>query len=544
MKITKVDHRGAERIKLTFPFDTLIINKVKQISDAKWSVTMNAWHIPYTKEAYGQLLGLFPDVEYSRKAEPDIKIETSASTETAVASLIEVVEEDRNEVSIDVVGRNIFLKMPKNDVDIHFIKSLKYSKWDKSRFCWVIPNYTSNLRVMQEYFGDRLIRITDHQSQKHIAPSDISTPVDEHDIVITKTTTGTLHIQFHYNTNIIHSIKKLPLARWHESQKYWSLPNTEPIIRQLENLALMHHLTVGVIDKSVSDQQKPRAYSRFDTVFVPCPQRMVTRLIELRYSPKTIKTYCTMFEEFANYYSDRQIDDITHEQILAFMYYLVKDRKVSISYQNQSINAIKFYYERVLGGEKTFYTIERPRSEKTLPTVLSTDEVKRILQQVDNLKHKMLLMIAYSAGLRISELLNIRIEDIDSKRKCIKIIQSKGKKDRYTVLSEKVLPLLREYYTHYKPRVYLFEGDAGSKYSHTSVEAILHRAVAKAGIKKRVTMHTLRHSFATHLLEQGTDIRYIQSLLGHEDARTTQIYTHITTKGFEQIKSPLDSLDI
>ena len=153
-------------------------------------------------------------------------------------------------------------------------------------------------------------------------------------------------------------------------------------------------------------------------------------------------------------------------------------------------------------------------------------------------------MLTCFSGLRIRDVLNLKLTDIDSQRKQIKIEQGKGKKDRFTVLSEKVLPLLREYYTQYKPAYYLFEGPDGKQYSTTSIHNILSDAVKKAGIKKRVTMHTLRHSFATHLLEQGTDLRYIQNLLGHESTKSTQIYTHITTKGFDQIKSPLDNLEI
>jgi site-specific recombinase XerD len=153
-------------------------------------------------------------------------------------------------------------------------------------------------------------------------------------------------------------------------------------------------------------------------------------------------------------------------------------------------------------------------------------------------------MLAYSAGLRISELINVKINDIDSKRMQIRIEQSKGKKDRYTLLSPKLLEILRVYFKEYKPKELLFEGASGGNYSQRSIQAILKASMAKAGIKKHASVHTLRHSFATHLLENGTDLRYIQSLLGHESSKTTEIYTHITTKGFDQIKSPLDKLDI
>jgi integrase/recombinase XerD len=198
-----------------------------------------------------------------------------------------------------------------------------------------------------------------------------------------------------------------------------------------------------------------------------------------------------------------------------------------------------------LGGQRKFYFIDRPNKEKTLPSVLSTQEVIDILKQTENIKHKAILMTIYSAGLRISESINLKFKDIDSDRMQIRVEQGKGKVDRYSLLSEKTLIILREYYKQYRPTVWLFEGvKKGEQYSTRSIQQIFQDAVRNAGITKDVSVHTLRHSFATHLLENGTDLRYIQSLLGHANSKTTEIYTYITTKGFDQIKSPLDMLVI
>ena len=276
----------------------------------------------------------------------------------------------------------------------------------------------------------------------------------------------------------------------------------------------------------------------------PCPEKMILKLKELRYSEKTIKAYKSLFEELINHYPTVEIDKIDEQKIIAFCQYLVIDRKVSASYQNQAINAIKFYYERVLGGQRKFYFLQRPDKEKTLPTVLSSEEITNILKATENLKHKTILTVIYSAGLRISELTNLKIKDIDSERKQIRIEQSKGKKDRYSLLSIKTLDLLRTYFKKYKPKEWLFEGQEGGQYSTRSIQTFFQEICKKAGIKKKVSVHTLRHSFATHLLENGTDLRYIQALLGHESSKTTEVYTHITTKGFDQIKNPLDNLDI
>lgn len=230
--------------------------------------------------------------------------------------------------------------------------------------------------------------------------------------------------------------------------------------------------------------------------------------------------------------------------IIEFLRYLVNERRVSTSYQNQSINAIKFYYERVCGGSRKIYLIDRPREETYLPEVLSEEEVKAILDATENLKHKALLMTIYSAGLRVSEATNLKIKDIDSQRMQIRVEQGKGKKDRYTLLGKKTLEILRKYVKEYKPLNFLFEGTKGESYSPRSIQMILKNSVRKVGISKHVSVHTLRHSFATHLLEAGTDLRYIQSLLGHESSKTTEIYTHITKKGFDQIINPLDRLEI
>ncbi len=188
--------------------------------------------------------------------------------------------------------------------------------------------------------------------------------------------------------------------------------------------------------------------------------------------------------------------------------------------------------------------IQRPRKAKKLPVVLSENEVKLLLQQVKNIKHKSILFTIYSAGLRRSEVLHLKLIDIDSERNCIIVKGAKGNKDRNTLLSKKLLLLLREYYKVYKPKEYLFEGATGRRYSITSIRKIYGNALVKSGIKKKAHLHTLRHSFATHLLERGTDIRYIQALLGHSSSKTTEIYTHITTKGFDTIESPLDEMDI
>jgi site-specific recombinase XerD len=230
---------------------------------------------------------------------------------------------------------------------------------------------------------------------------------------------------------------------------------------------------------------------------------------------------------------------ITEIEIKAYLQFLVQ-RKLSDSYINQAINSIKFYYEVVKGMPSRFYQIERPFKEEKLPEVLSKETVLAMINKTANLKHKCIISLLYSAGLRRSELINLKIIDIDSKRMVIKIKQGKGRKDRLTLLGVSMLEKLRAYYKQYKPNIYLFEGPNGSQYSATSIQKIIKRAAKWAKIKKRVTPHMLRHSFATHLLESGTDLRYVQVLLGHTSTRTTEVYTHVAVKNIKQIKNLLD----
>ncbi len=244
------------------------------------------------------------------------------------------------------------------------------------------------------------------------------------------------------------------------------------------------------------------------------------------------------------YHKGRNIDRLKVADINSYILYLVNEKKISVSQQNMRINAIKFYYEQVRGGKRQYYGgITRAKEYKSLPEVLSRDEMKRILSCLENRKHHCMISLIYSAGLRRSELLNLTPQDIVSERMLVRIM-GKGKKCRYSLLSEKVLHELREYFKEYRPQRWLFEGDTpGEQYSASGLVKILKEAADRAGIKHRVHLHMLRHSFATHLLEQGTDLRTIQELLGHNDIKTTSIYLHVTSSHKSSIPNPLDTLD-
>jgi len=236
--------------------------------------------------------------------------------------------------------------------------------------------------------------------------------------------------------------------------------------------------------------------------------------------------------------------EISENDIKNYLLYLAEEKEAATSTLNQAINALKFYYGTML-KKKFVYEVKRPRKDKKLPVVLSQEEVAKILSLVYNIKHKAILMLIYSAGLRVGEVVKLKPEDIDSKRMLIHVKDSKGRKDRYTLLSERALEVLKAYWRQYKPQKWLFDGAKEGRYLTTrTVEKILENACKKAGIRKDASVHTLRHSFATHLLEGGTDLRYIQELLGHKDSKTTEIYTHVSNKSLGKIKSPLDILNL
>jgi integrase/recombinase XerD len=262
-----------------------------------------------------------------------------------------------------------------------------------------------------------------------------------------------------------------------------------------------------------------------------------------RYSPNTIKTYTDALEVFFRFHQTKEPEKLSIEDIIEFNTAYILQKNLSASYQNQVINAIKLFYRNRFNRTMEVDYIQRPKREKRLPNVLSKTEVKAIIEAPVNLKHRAMLSLIYACGLRRSELLNLTLKDVLSDRNLLFIRQSKGKKDRVVPISDKIIDMLREYYKAYKPKTWLFEGQfPNTKYSEMSLAKVLKQSVLKAKIVKNVSLHWLRHSYATHLLESGTDLRYIQELLGHSSSRTTEIYTHVSTRNLQQIRSPFDDL--
>lgn len=333
------------------------------------------------------------------------------------------------------------------------------------------------------------------------------------------------------------AFKRLNTSYYHPDQKLWSIVNTP------ENLACLKKLFGGkLIVASQSEPVRQEPKFQLGDAGLRALDQLQQKLVVKAYSPSTIANYCGGFSKFLRFFEQHDIPSLSKEEIEAFVYHQITKYKISESAQNCLINAIKAYYEQVLGKPREYYDIQRPKRSQSLPNVLSKEEVVSLVRVTDNLKHRAILLTIYSAGLRISEAIQLRVRDIHSDEGYLFIKGSKNKKDRKTILSPILLTELRSYYKCYKPSYWLFEGQEGGQYSTKSIQNIFRAAVNKSGVNPWATVHTLRHSFATHLLQQGTNLRMIQVLLGHSSTKTTEIYSHVLAVSNKNVTSPLDSI--
>lgn len=352
-------------------------------------------------------------------------------------------------------------------------------------------------------------------------------------------------LSFPYDEGLKQIVKTIPGAEWYPARRAWVIPYREKTIDDL----LTAFKGKAWIDYSGFDPEKKQVS---DGIILPILAEPLSREIghladwmrNKRYSESSIKTYSEALSVFFRFLENKSPEEISNEDLELFQKAYIIKKGLSASFQSQVINAVKLFFSTRIKKKITPELITRPKRPKLLPNVLSKEEMQAILDAVGNLKHKTMLSLLYACGLRRSEVLSLKLSDIQRQRNVLVVRQAKGQKDRIVGLPSSVLRKIEVYYRAYKPKEYLFEGQKGGKYSEKSLAEVLHRAVAKAGIRKPVTLHWLRHSYATHLLEGGTDLRYIQELLGHNSSRTTEIYTHVSTKALKEIKSPIEDLEI
>lgn len=406
-----------------------------------------------------------------------------------------------------------------------------------------------------------------------------------------------LLVKFDYDAKLIGIIKKVEGATFSYTHKSFHVPNSKVIINELFRLfnGMAFIDTSAVFDKKVETETGrnggevmplrsfdgptshatglpwaaiPSTKSEPTKIRIPrCDGKKVADLLpafetlddvkradvlkfkywmkQKRYSENTIKTYVDALKIFFRFFHNKSKNKINNKDLQYFNNEYIIANKYSVTYQSQVINAVKLFFNRIEEKELDIEKIDRPRRVYKLPNVLSKQEVAAILKAPKNIKHKSMLSLIYSCALRRSELLNLKPADVDSKRNLLIIRNAKGYKDRVAPLSDKIIEMLRIYYKEYRPKTWLFEGwHAGEKYSEESLAHVLKKALSLTKIKKPVSLHWLRHSCATHMLENGVDLRYIQEILGHKSSKTTEIYTHVTNKSLQKIKSPFDDLDL
>jgi len=335
-------------------------------------------------------------------------------------------------------------------------------------------------------------------------------------------------------------------TRWNREKRCWDIPvygdNEEALKKHFgDRLAEIRAFVVDVpverTTKKIVRVSPPKA----PPYIAPLIEKMRQWMQYRRYSESSIDSYCDSIKTFLAWIYPKTAEHVVPLDMNRFVNDYVIKNGYSYAFQNQVVNASKIFFREVMYCEFDVDKFERPRREHKLPNVLSMDEVRKILEVIKNIKHRTMLSLIYACGLRRSELINLEIKDIDSQRGFLTIRQSKGNKDRMIPISDQIVDMLREYYKLYRPEVWLFEGSTrGESYTASSLEKVLKKSIADAGIKKPVTLHWLRHSYATHLLESGTDLRYIQTLLGHKSSQTTEIYTHVTDTSLQRIHSPYD----
>lgn len=484
--LSPLSHRGGEYIKVEMPNSDAAKNIIRTVTGRKWSQTHKCWYVPKTAAAFADL---------QEKFEVVIKDAVRPLAKTPVSEVVEPV------LSEDTV----------RPVQPAFIETKR-------------PDGS----VVRSVIGNHLILLPERETRfKVFIPFD--------------------------KKGWIAVIRKIPGRAWNVAESYWSVPYVQDSFRRIwtigrKNICLGFVIRTEIPAEFVLPERLPaRKKAKSKTVLNPMQQKAMTALEQLflleSKSWRTIKTYKYLFKKFLVFHADKKPSSIGAEEIRQYLTARKQDN-ISDSQYNQLINTLNAFYIRVLKQDEKVMRIERPKKKRRLPNVLSQEDVVKLLGSCDNLKHKTILILVYSGGLRRNELLNLRVTDIDFKRRTLFVKNGKGGKDRYTFLSDAAIKYLQQYLPQYQPKYYLFEGQKGGIYSEASVQRIFEKARLKSGVNRHVTLHGLRHSFATHLVEKGTPLHVVQDLLGHGSIKTTEIYLHISNKFRKELRSPLDDMEI
>lgn len=503
--LCKIEHRNEQRIRLDFPFDTGIKELVKKVPGCMWSQTKKCFHAPYKREVLNKLQELFGEKLVFEKnqtfnSQPGTAGEAFSATHPRKLADAPIAGQQKTGVKAEIEPPQASGKPA----------------------IWFTPVLIGKIERIA-FTGD---------------------------------------VSYQIGTELL---KKLPGAKWEAESRYWHIPLTREAFDHafallgqhteveaecsllkayLNRRKLLEKSAVVPLSAETLAQQTFR-FSGISENNLEALQTFTTHLMAKAYSPSTQKTYRNEFVQFLKWLKEKPVQEITPRQLMGYMAQVLEVEQLTENTAHSRLNALKFYYEELLKRERFFYDIPRPKKQIILPKLLNEDELARLFNALGNKKHKAMLFTVYSAGLRVSEVAALKLADIDSKRMQIFIEDAKGKKDRYVNLSPLLLDILRKYATTYlpRPKVYLFESEqTQTAYPTRTIQAIFSHAKQMAGIRKEVGVHSLRHSFATHLLDKGVDIRYIKDLLGHFNIKTTERYLHVSKKQLVNIESPFDDL--
>ncbi|HAM11367.1 MAG TPA: hypothetical protein DDY34_18630 [Bacteroidales bacterium] len=452
------------------------------------------------------------------------------------------------------------------------VKSIQGIQYSNTNKCFYTNDTEENLKIILKTFREianiDIEQLTDQSSKEKIQNEKVISneisATEDYPVAVRKVLRS---VEFRINESSGYLIIRLPIpystewvdelrsyrgSRYNGASREWSLPWSKLTCDSLADYFSRQGVEVDVKKEIVDEALRLERKRIGDDVRDRTPGRkaldgldsLTMYLDENRYSTRTREAYLSMMDFFFRYFSDKDPMEISNSEMSRFIYEFIIKLGYSASYQNQMISAIKTYYSMMGENALNIEVPGRPRRTRSLPKTFSKEEVVRILNSSGNIKHKLLLWIIYSCGLRRSEVTNIKLKDIDRNRSIIHIREGKGMVDRIVPVSEKVWHKVDEYLAGYSPREYLFEGQTGGRYSSESVYRVFKSALVKAGIRKDVGVHSLRHSYATHLHENGLDIKYIQELLGHKSTRTTEIYTHVSRRNLIAVRSPIEDLDV
>lgn len=570
VRIQRIFHRDSLLIAIYFPKDYALISKAKSIG-ARYSATFTCWYLPYDKASYEKIRSVFGEVVLMEPHE-NTQFLTSKAAEAIPLDLPPIVHNERqlgqplvgnpehssaatpaNDLKLERLadlGKYWVFKMRYHQTVVRSLMKIKGVYWHKTYKCYMVfrhPDVKKSVETLlgvEDFLGNEFYKTSDL-----LLGAEVYLRAHDEDL-------QWMRVYVPARAPLHEILKRMTLSRYSKVHGCYLLPAAPVIVETLQlhfssiSVKLISELPSGYLhDAHLPNRKKQDLVKVREVLLLQTPEvaregilLYMDMLFAMNYSASTIRTYTQSFLRFLKDHAYASPADFSQQHVVRYLASLMQ-KGLSAASGHSMVNALLFYYKNVLGHEKFQIKLPRPKSEKKLPTVLTMEECLQIFRVVDNPKHKLLLLIGYGAGLRVSEIVHLKWSDILFDEQKIHIKNAKGMKDRMVMLPFSIVNSLEVFRQMYPRSIYVFEGQfAGEPYSVRSVQEVLRAALKKSGLEKKATVHTLRHSFATHLLEAGTDIRYIQKFLGHSSIKTTTIYTHVSQGALQKIESPLDRI--